>query len=91
MQSCRRQGSAWAIGTSIAACSDEAARPIVEYCYVVSQRERLRGSTPVALPAPLPLELVAPVSASRAPDRRLSACAALRAAPPLLQPQRPDA
>jgi cellulose synthase (UDP-forming) len=61
VQSCRREGATWAIGTSIAGCSEASARRIVEYCYVVSQSERLRGSTPVALPAPFPLELAAPV------------------------------
>ena len=59
VQSCRRQGATWSIGTSIERCSDEAARHIVEYCYVVSQSDRLRGGTPVALPAPFPIERTA--------------------------------
>jgi hypothetical protein len=52
VQSCRRQGTNWAIGTRIVRCDDEAERRIVEYCYVVCQGDRLRGAAPVALPVP---------------------------------------
>lgn len=52
-QSCRATGDSWAIGGRIADCEDDARRRIVEYCYVVSQRDRLRGPLPIALPEPV--------------------------------------
>jgi cellulose synthase (UDP-forming) len=58
-QSCRPRGANWAIGTRIVGCDDEAARRIVEYCYVVCQRDRLRGAEQVALPAPALTEVLA--------------------------------
>ena len=67
-QSCRPRGSNWAIGTRIVGCDDEAERRIVEYCYVVCQRDRLRGGEQVALPAPavavteVPVRELAPTS-----------------------------
>ena len=53
VQSCRPRGASWVIGTRIVGCGDEAERRIVEYCYVVCQRDRLRGGDQVALPAPV--------------------------------------
>jgi hypothetical protein len=60
VQSCRPRGDAWALGTRIVRCSDEAERRIVEYCYVVIQGERLRSGREVALPAPGAPELAQP-------------------------------
>ena len=66
-QSCRPRGSNWAIGTRIVGCDDEAERRIVQYCYVVCQRDRLRGGAQVALPAPavteVPVRELAPAAA----------------------------
>jgi hypothetical protein len=64
VQSRRPAGARWVVGTRIAGCTAEARRSIVEYCYVVSQRDRLRGSRPIALPGPaepdaLPLRVAA--------------------------------
>jgi cellulose synthase (UDP-forming) len=56
IQSCRPRGDEWAIGARVAGCSDEAERRVVEYCYVVCQGNRLRGSEPLALPAPFELQ-----------------------------------
>ncbi len=56
VQSCRRQDEGYAVGARIVACDDESERRIVEYCYVVSQRDRLRGQKQVALPAPVAVE-----------------------------------
>jgi cellulose synthase (UDP-forming) len=47
--SCRPCGERWAVGTRITAAGAVAERRIVEYCYVVCQRERLR--THAAAPA----------------------------------------
>ncbi len=54
IQSCRRQGDAWVVGSRITAASAQDSRRVVEYCYVVYQSKRLRGSgPPVALPTPV--------------------------------------
>lgn len=53
VQSCRPHGDRWTIGTHVVDCSDEARRRIVEYCYLVSQRDRLRGPQPMPLPEPV--------------------------------------
>jgi hypothetical protein len=63
VQSCRPNGVYWAIGARIFDCDAEAARRIVEYCYVVSQVERLREGKQLALPAPFPSESVYPAPA----------------------------
>jgi glycosyl transferase family 2/PilZ domain-containing protein len=65
--SCRPWGERWAAGARIVSVDDAAERRIVEYCYVVCQRERLRrapvGAAPVSLaPAPLPLPELATAS-----------------------------
>jgi hypothetical protein len=64
VQSCRPNGVYWTIGARIFDCDAEAARRIVEYCYVISQVERLREGTQPALPAPFPSESVYPVPAA---------------------------
>ncbi len=56
VQSCRPRGGRWTVGVHLVGCSDEARREIVAYCYLVSQRERLRGPQPIALPAPVEVE-----------------------------------
>ena len=71
VQSCRPLGSSWVIGTRIVDSDEAAARRVVEYCYVVCQVERLRGGSPVALPAPtlaggVPADLALPVGAEAA-------------------------
>ena len=53
VQSCRSSGERWTVGTRITGCGDDARRRIVEYCYLVSQRDRLRGARPLALPVPV--------------------------------------
>jgi hypothetical protein len=63
-QSCRANGVYWTIGARIIECDAEAARRIVEYCYVVSQVERLREGKQLALPAPFPSESVYPAPAA---------------------------
>jgi glycosyl transferase family 2/PilZ domain-containing protein len=60
VQSCRPAGENWSIGTRIVRCDDDAERRIVEYCYVVCQGERLRGSRDVALPVPTAPEAPVP-------------------------------
>jgi cellulose synthase (UDP-forming) len=60
VQSCRRQGTEWAIGARVVGSDDAAERRIVEYCYVVSQVARLRGGELVALPAPAVIERTVP-------------------------------
>lgn len=56
MQSCRPRGERWTIGAHIVDSDDEARRRIVEYCYLVSQRDRLRGPQPILLPAPVEMD-----------------------------------
>jgi hypothetical protein len=46
VQVCRPQGELWRIGASIASCSDEDRRRIVEYCHVTWPYQRLRGIPP---------------------------------------------
>ena len=43
IQTCRPQGELWRIGASIASCSDEDRRRIIEYCHVSWPYQRLRG------------------------------------------------
>ena len=53
VQTCRPQGELWRIGASIASCSDEDRRRIVEYCHVTWPYQRLRGFRPApAVPIP---------------------------------------
>jgi cellulose synthase (UDP-forming) len=60
VQSCRREGEGWVIGSRIAGAGAQDSRRVVEYCYVVHQATRLRGSgPPVALPAPVILPMPA--------------------------------
>ncbi len=59
VQSCRPAGEGWLIGCRIAGCDAAAERRIVEYCYVVCQGDRLRGSEPLALPEPAEVPLPA--------------------------------
>ena len=54
--SCRPNGDRWTIGAHLVDSSDEARRRIVEYCYLVSQRDRLRGPLPMPLPEPVEAE-----------------------------------
>jgi cellulose synthase (UDP-forming) len=49
--SCRQQGERWAVGARIAGAGELAERRIVEYCYVVCQRERLRDQRVAVEPA----------------------------------------
>jgi cellulose synthase (UDP-forming) len=62
IQSCRRAGDAWVIGSRITGADEEAERRVVEYCYVVAPAHRLRasgraGGSEVLLPAPVvPIE-----------------------------------
>ena len=56
VQSCRPRGERWTVGAHLVGGDDEVRRRIVEYCYLVSQRERLRGPQPVALPTPVEVE-----------------------------------
>ncbi len=54
IQSCRREGETWVVGSRITGASAQDSRRVVEYCYVVYQARRLRGSgPPVALPTPV--------------------------------------
>jgi cellulose synthase (UDP-forming) len=54
IQSCRRQGETWVVGSRITGASARDARRVIEYCYVVYQAKRLRaGGSPVALPRPV--------------------------------------
>jgi cellulose synthase (UDP-forming) len=53
IQSGRPLGSSWIVGARIAACSEEAERRIVEYCYVVCQCERLRDERSRTRPLPV--------------------------------------
>jgi hypothetical protein len=55
VQSCRRQGETWLVGSRITGASAQDSRRVVEYCYVVYQAKRLRGGvgSPVALPRPV--------------------------------------
>jgi PilZ domain len=46
VQVCRPQGELWRIGASIASCSDEDRRRIIEYCHVTWPYQRLRGIPP---------------------------------------------
>jgi hypothetical protein len=48
----RPQGDRWAVGTRIARADERAQRRIVEYCYVVCQRERLRDQRVTHAPVP---------------------------------------
>ena len=58
VDSCRPREGRWLVGAHLVGCSDQARRDIVEYCYVVSQRDRLRGPQPIALPQPVEMELL---------------------------------
>src|SRR4051812_46053559 len=60
VQSCRPNGVYWTIGTRIVDCDEETTRRVVEYCYVVSQVERLREGNHLPLPAPFPSDSVHP-------------------------------
>jgi hypothetical protein len=51
--------------------STDAQRRLVEYCYVVSPRERLQGWRPVALPEPADVSVLVP--AGRPPVARIAA------------------
>ncbi len=54
IQSCRRDGDTWVVGSRITGASAQDSRRVVEYCYVICQANRLRGDgPPVALPAPV--------------------------------------
>jgi cellulose synthase (UDP-forming) len=54
VQSCRREGDTWAVGSRIVGADEQAVRRVVEYCYVVYQARRLRGEgAPIALPMPV--------------------------------------
>ena len=60
VQTCRPNGVYWTIGTRVVDCDDETTRRVVEYCYVVSQVERLREGKHLPLPAPFPSESAYP-------------------------------
>lgn len=60
VQSCRPDGTSWAIGTRITGADAAAERQVIEYCYVVIQEKRLR-TTDVPVPLPLPVPLAQPL------------------------------
>ncbi len=49
VQTCRPQGELWRIGASIASCTEEDRRRIIEYCHVTWPYQRLRGVRPAPL------------------------------------------
>jgi cellulose synthase (UDP-forming) len=54
VQSYRPQGERWVLGARIVGADAQAARRVVEYCYIVHQAMRLRpDGPPVALPRPV--------------------------------------
>ncbi len=65
VQSCRREGKTWVVGSRITGAAEQDSRRVVEYCYVVCQANRLRGEgPPVALPAPVAVTEQLPVTTS---------------------------
>jgi len=56
IQSCRREGQTWVVGSRITGATEQDSRRVVEYCYVVCP--------PVALPAPVAVTEQLPVTTS---------------------------
>lgn len=49
VQTCQAHGKSWRIGASIASCSAQDRRRVVEYCHVIWPYQRLRGFRPAPL------------------------------------------
>ncbi len=49
VQTCRPRGDLWRVGASIAGCSEQDRRRVIEYCHVVWPYQRLRGFRPAPL------------------------------------------